>query len=104
MKHSPKIRHGRALNLIASNPRNLTREGHGILNGSVAALLEAGLIRHEPRRAVGYDLTNRGKATLADEGEPEVLWEAFEAGTSDAISDDLANYTDEDYGIESEDV
>ncbi len=32
----------------------------------------------------------------------EALWEAFEAGTNDAIGDDLATYTDEDYGIESE--
>ncbi len=27
------------------------------------------------------------------------LWEAFEAGTADAIAADLAEYTDEDYGI-----
>lgn len=31
--------------------------------------------------------------------ESETLWAAFEAGTGDAISDDLATYTDEDYGI-----
>ena len=30
------------------------------------------------------------------------LWEAFEAGTSAAISADLAEYGDEDYGIENE--
>ena len=30
----------------------------------------------------------------------EDLWEAFEAGTSAAIAADLAEYTDEDYGIE----
>ncbi len=30
------------------------------------------------------------------------LWEAFEAGTGDAISADLEEYTDEDYGIEPE--
>lgn len=32
----------------------------------------------------------------------EEMWEAFEAGTSDAISADLEGYTDEDYGIEPE--
>ena len=30
------------------------------------------------------------------------LWEAFEAGTADAIGDDLAGYDDADYGIETE--
>jgi hypothetical protein len=30
----------------------------------------------------------------------EEMWEAFEAGTADAIAADLATYTDEDYGIE----
>jgi hypothetical protein len=33
----------------------------------------------------------------------EDLWEAFEAGTNDAIEDDLSSYTDEDYGIEQGD-
>ena len=32
----------------------------------------------------------------------EYLWEAFEAGTTDAIMADLSEYTDEDYGIEPE--
>lgn len=31
------------------------------------------------------------------------LWEAFEAGTDAAISADLAEYDDDDYGIEAED-
>lgn len=35
------------------------------------------------------------------EGVSEELWQAFEAGASDAISADLAEYTDSDYGIES---
>jgi hypothetical protein len=30
----------------------------------------------------------------------EAMWEAFEAGTADAISADLAEYDDEAYGIE----
>jgi hypothetical protein len=33
------------------------------------------------------------------EGTAEELWEAFEAGTGDAIAADLAEYTDDDYGI-----
>ncbi len=33
----------------------------------------------------------------------EGLWEAFDAGINDAIMDDLATYTDEDYGIEPDD-
>lgn len=36
------------------------------------------------------------------EGLSEELWEAFECGTNDAIAADLAEYTDSDYGIESE--
>ncbi len=30
-------------------------------------------------------------------------WEAYEEGVADAIRDDLATYTDEDYGIVAED-
>lgn len=37
-----------------------------------------------------------------NEGATEDLWEAFEAGTNDAIAADLAEYTDSDYGIEPE--
>jgi hypothetical protein len=33
----------------------------------------------------------------------EDLWEAFEAGTNDAIQADLETYTDDDYGIETVD-
>lgn len=35
------------------------------------------------------------------EGLSDELWEAFEAGTFDAIAADLSEYTDSDYGIES---
>ena len=35
-----------------------------------------------------------------DECVSEELWEAFEAGTTDAIRADLETYTDADYGIE----
>lgn len=36
------------------------------------------------------------------EGTTESLWEAFERGTADAITADLAEYNDENYGIEAE--
>lgn len=35
------------------------------------------------------------------EGLSDELWEAFEAGTQDAISADLSEYSDADYGIEA---
>lgn len=38
-----------------------------------------------------------------EEGASEALWEAFEAGTNDAIRADLAGYTDADYGIDADD-
>ena len=34
--------------------------------------------------------------------DSEALWQAFERGTSDAISADLATYTDDAYGISSD--
>jgi len=37
----------------------------------------------------------------SDEENSEALWEAFEQGISDAISADLAEYSDSDYGIPS---
>lgn len=36
----------------------------------------------------------------AGEFESDKLWEAFESGTADAISADLSDYTDDDYGID----
>ena len=41
-----------------------------------------------------------GKHDPDKEGDSEALWEAFEAGTNDAIFADLETYTDSDYGIE----
>ena len=32
--------------------------------------------------------------------DPEALWEAFDAGETDAIRDDLSSSTDADYGLE----
>lgn len=36
---------------------------------------------------------------INDSEYSEELWEAFDSGLSDAIRNDLASYTDEDYGI-----
>ena len=46
------------------------------------------------------DCDDDGNFDPDKEGSAEELWEAFEAGTNDAISADLDEYTDEDYGIE----
>lgn len=43
--------------------------------------------------------TTDGEFDPDKEGTAEELWEAFEAGTADAIHADLETYTDEDYGI-----
>ena len=48
------------------------------------------------------DCDENGQWDADKEGASEALWEAFEVGTDDAISADLAEYTDEDYGIEAE--
>jgi hypothetical protein len=46
--------------------------------------------------------TTDGEFDPDKEGSAEELWEAFDAGIHDAISADLSEYTDEDYGIEEE--
>lgn len=46
------------------------------------------------------ETTEDGEWDGSKEGLSEELWEAFEAGTTDAIFADLAEYTDENYGIE----
>ena len=48
------------------------------------------------------DRDKDGKFDPDKEGASESLWEAFEAGANDAITADLSEYTDEDYGIEPE--
>ena|SRR5204863_4916765 len=37
----------------------------------------------------------------AGEWESLALWDAFDAGTADAIAADLAEYTDDDYGLDA---
>jgi hypothetical protein len=44
-----------------------------------------------------------GKWDADKEGLSEELWEAFDAGWNDALDADLAEYTDDDYGIEPDD-
>lgn len=43
-----------ALDLIISNPRNLTVRGHALINANIRALLSAGLVVYAPGRNVGY--------------------------------------------------
>lgn len=51
-----------------------------------------------------FNTSNQADGEFDPEKEcfPDDLWEAFDAGTNDAIAADLAEYTDEDYGIEAE--
>jgi hypothetical protein len=48
------------------------------------------------------DCDDNGKFDPDKEGTAAELWEAFDAGVSDAINADLKGYTDDDYGIEPE--
>ena len=48
------------------------------------------------------DRDENGEFDPDKEGSADELWEAFDAGINDAISADLEEYTDEDYGIEEE--
>lgn len=54
------------LDLIASNPghKAMSVKAHEILNAGIAAALRNGWVEHAPKKAVGYVLTARGKATL----------------------------------------
>lgn len=58
---------------------------------------ESGSRSYSPFEFIAKEYNDR-----EEEGRSEELWEAFEAGTTDAIFADLAEYTDEDYGIEEE--
>lgn len=52
----------------------------------------------------GEDFPSREAAQAWIDAQPssDELWEAFDAGIGDAIAADLAEYTDEDYEIETE--
>lgn len=56
-----------------------------------------------PFEFTAHEFNSAGEASEGS-ASSEALWEAFERGTSDAIADDLAGYTDADYGIEGENV
>jgi len=49
---------------------------------------------YTPFELIAHDLNDD------DEFESAERWESFEAGIADAIAADLAEYTDDDYGIE----
>jgi len=50
----------------------------------------------------GFETEELAQAYIDAMPDSDELWQAFEAGTNDAIAADLAEYTDEDYGIETE--
>lgn len=52
----------------------------------------------------GFTTREAAQAWIDALPDSEALWEAFDAGIGDAIRADLATYTDDDYGIESEDA
>lgn len=61
--------------------------------------------QYSPFEFLAHDLNSLGEdEDEAEETEAtsEEAWEAFEFGVSDSIFADLATYTDEDYGIESD--
>jgi hypothetical protein len=53
-----------ALNLIKSDPKHLTVAGHQLVNGSVAALLKAGLVKYDRNKHTGYAPTLAGLHVL----------------------------------------
>ena len=53
-----------ALHLIESNPRRLLPAGHALINGAIRDLLDRGLVRYAPERAIGYALTATGRGCL----------------------------------------
>jgi hypothetical protein len=55
----------KALLLIASQPKQLTASGHAVINAGIAECLELGWAQHAPRKATGYELTAKGKATMS---------------------------------------
>lgn len=50
----------------------------------------------------GFETEELAQAYIDDLPDSDQLWEAYEAGTAGAIAADMAEYTNEDYGIEEE--
>lgn len=57
-----------------------------------------------PFEFTAHEFNEYGDGDDDDDSVPSAdeMWEAFDAGTADAIAADLATYTDEDYGIDAE--
>ena len=55
-----------------------------------------------PFEFIAHEFNSLGEDDEECEISSDEAWEAFEAGISDSISNDLASYTDSDYGIEGE--
>lgn len=55
-----------------------------------------------PFEFIAHEFNSLGDDDEECEISSDEAWEAFEAGINDSISNDLASYTDSDYGIEGE--
>ena len=49
----------KALDLIKSNPRDLTSRGHLLINANIQALIKKGFVVYDCKRHVGYRLVSR---------------------------------------------
>jgi hypothetical protein len=52
----------------------------------------------------GFETAELAQAWIDAQPSADELWDAFESGTNDAIDTDLSEYSDSDYGIESESI
>jgi len=59
--------------------------------------------QYSPFEFTAHEFNQHGQGDEETVSSDE-LWEAFDAGIADAIHADLANYTDEDYGITTSDI
>lgn len=54
----------KCLDLINTNPKNLTMRGHEIINRSIKIALKEGLVIYDRRRHVGYKVTKLGNSII----------------------------------------
>ena len=82
----------------SARPEDLEiEEDNGEDGDTIFIVSDADEVTHE------FETREAAQAWIDAQPDSEQLWEAFEAGTGDAIAADLAEYTDEDYGIEAVD-
>ena len=58
--------------------------------------------QYSPFEFTAHEFNSLDDEENESEVSSEEVWEAFEAGINDAIAADLSTYTDENYGIKSE--